>query len=132
MQQNLIRSNIDQVKRNVLIGSENMEELTERLAKRKAPRVVIINSFQYTGLSIQAYRKLKDANKDKLIVFISHAQGKQPVGRTANSVKFDASLKIWVEGFKAISNGRYNPGGEFTIWEEGANKYWGQPTTATK
>ena len=126
MQQNLLRSDIESVKKNILIGSENMEEMALRLSKRKSARFVIVNSFQYTGLSISAYRKLKEANKDKLIIFISHAKGKQPVGRTADSVKFDASLKIWVEGFRAISNGRYNPGGTYTIWSEGANKYWGQ------
>jgi hypothetical protein len=40
---------------------------------------------------------------------------------------YDASLKIWIEGYRAFSKGRYiGPnGGVYTIWEEGAEKYWG-------
>jgi hypothetical protein len=41
-------------------------------------------------------------------------------------VWYNASLKIWIEGFKAYSHGRYiGPTGEFTIWEEGFEKYYG-------
>ena len=40
---------------------------------------------------------------------------------------YDATLKIWVEGFKAFSKGRFiGEKGNYTIWEEGANKYWGE------
>ena len=32
---------------------------------------------------------------------------------------YDATLKIWVEGFKAFSKGRFiGDKGEFTIWDE--------------
>lgn len=125
MQENIKRANIVAVKQNILIGCESMTELDQRLKKRKAPKIVVIDSFQYTNLSFAAFRKFKAEHHDKLIVFVSQAKGKQPLGRTADSVKYDASLKIWVEGYKAISNGRYNPGGVFTIWEQGANQYWG-------
>ena len=38
---------------------------------------------------------------------------------------YDATLKIWVEGFKAFSKGRYiGPKGSLTIWPEGAMRYW--------
>ena len=40
---------------------------------------------------------------------------------------YDATLKIWVEGFKAFSKGRFiGQTGEFTIWDEGAERYWGE------
>lgn len=125
MQSNLRRSDISSVKKNVLIGNENMEELSVRLGKRKSPQFVIIDSFQYARITFPAYIKLKEAHRDKLLIFVSHAEGKHPSGRTAKQVKYDADLKIWIEGFKAISNGRYNPGGEFIIWKEGAEKYHG-------
>lgn len=125
MRDNLLRTGILEVKNKVLIASESMIELDERLSKRKAPKFVIIDSIQYAGINFPFYKKFKEAHHDKLIIFISHASGTKPVSRPAESVKYDADLKIWVEGFKAISNGRYNPGGEFVIWEEGANKYWG-------
>ena len=44
----------------------------------------------------------------------------------AKKVMFDATLKIYVEGFKAFSKGRFiGPTGEYTIWQEGAERYWG-------
>jgi hypothetical protein len=125
MRDNLLRAGIMEVKKRVLIASEGIEELDARLKKRKSPKFVIIDSIQYSGISFPVYRKFKESHPDKLIIFISHANGTKPASRPAESVKYDADLKIWVEGFKAISNGRYNPGGEFTIWEQGANKYWG-------
>lgn len=125
MQHNLKRAEMHAVKRNVLIGKEDMPELSERLKKRRSPDFIIVDSFQYARLTWPSYIKLKEAYPEKLFVFISHAEGKQPAGRTAKQVRYDADLKIWVEGFQAISNGRYNPGGIYTIWEERANAYHG-------
>ncbi len=126
MQQNLIRAGIKEVKRRVLIGMEDMESLSERLTKRRSPDFVVIDSIQYTEMASPVYRKFREKHRNKLLIFISHAEGRQPAGRTAKSIKYDADLKIWVEGFKAISNGRYNPGGEYTVWTAGAKKYYGE------
>lgn len=125
-QNTLNQSDIQAVKNNVIVGSESIEELTIRLRKRKSPHIIIINSIQYTQFTRASWLKFKKEFEHKLIIITSHVKGTVPVGVTANFVKFDADLKIWTEGFRAISNGRYNPGGIFTIWEEGANKYWGQ------
>lgn len=49
-----------------------------------------------------------------------------PAGKAAKSVMYDASLKIWVEGYKAISKGRFiGKTGEYVIWDDGARGYWG-------
>jgi hypothetical protein len=125
MQQLLEQSDLKESKKNVLIGCETMAELDERLSKHKSPRFAIIDSFQYTWLSFEEYFKFKTKHSDKLLIFTSQCEGKQPLGRTAGRVKFDATLKIWVEGFKAISNGRYNQGGEYVIWPDKAREYWG-------
>ena len=46
---------------------------------------------------------------------------------------YDATLKIWVEGFKAFSKGRFiGQTGEFTIWDEGAARYWGEISKTTE
>lgn len=51
------------------------------------------------------------------------------MGRTAVSAMFSASLKIWVEGYRAISKGRYfGEQGYYTVWKERADKYWGVET----
>jgi hypothetical protein len=125
MQKHLERYDISSVKRNVLIGNETTEDMEKRLAKRKSAKVVIVDSVQASRMNIASYHKLIEANPDKLFIFISQAIGKTPKGKTADDIKYYADLKIWVEGYKAISHGRYNPGGEYTIWEERAASYWG-------
>ena len=71
------------------------------------------------------YIAFKERHRNKLIIFISHVEGKKPDGRSAKKVMFDATLKIWVEGFRAFSKGRYiGTKGCYTIWEKGANRYW--------
>lgn len=109
----------------VLLVEEDMQAFEKRLAKRKSPEIAVIDSFQYTQLNYRKYLDIKARFKNKLIIFISHADGKQPSGRSARSVMYDAKLKIWIEGYKAFSKGRYiGNTGEFIIWAEGAEKYW--------
>lgn len=113
-------------RKNFIILDESISGLRKRLKKQRPPRVIVIDSFQYTGLSFQDYMDLYKEHNDKLFIFTSHADGKQPSGRTAKRVMFDASLKIWVEGFRAISKGRYiGNKGYYDIWKEGALAHWG-------
>jgi hypothetical protein len=102
--------------------TDTIEELYLRLKRRNSAEFIVIDSFQYSGLSYESYVKLKEAFPNKLFIFISQADGRRPAGRAAKRVQFDADLKIWVEGFTAKSNGRYigSNGGVFTIWERGA------------
>ncbi|EJX04305.1 hypothetical protein EVA_07586, partial [gut metagenome] len=74
------------------------EELVERLTKPRSADFVVIDSFQYLGMSYRDYLKFKQALPGKLLVFVSHADGRQPSGRAAKAVKYDAMEKIWVEG----------------------------------
>ena len=128
MRQKLVRHGLSKVgSRFHLLNAEPMTELKERLARRKSYNIIVIDSFQYTQMSYRDYIQFKEQNKDKLIVFISHAKGSLPRGSAAEGVMFDATLKIWVEGFKAFSKGRFiGQTGEFTIWDEGAERYWGE------
>ena len=118
MRQKLVRHGLSKVgSRFHLLNAEPMTELKERLARRKSYNIIVIDSFQYTQMSYRDYIQFKEQNKDKLIVFISHAKGSLPRGSAAEGVMYDATLKIWVEGFKAFSKGRFiGQTGEFTIW----------------
>lgn len=107
----------------ILLDKEPMPQLIERLRKHKSPNIIIIDSFQYSGLTARSYKQLTDEFSNKLFVFVSHADGKQPAGRSAKTVHFDANVKIWIEGFKAFPNSRYGGGEPFVIWQEGAVKY---------
>ncbi|MCF0235594.1 MAG: hypothetical protein HUK09_02575 [Bacteroidaceae bacterium] len=109
-----------------LLAGERMDELKVRLLKRRSPNIIVVDSLQYTQMSYRDYIGLKEAFRDKLFIFISHASGKLPSGNAAVKVMYDASLKIWVEGYKAFSKGRFiGSKGVLTVWQEGAERYWG-------
>jgi len=122
-----IDEGLEEVKRRVvLLDKEPIEELTERLSKKRSAKIIFIDSLQYTGLNSERYKKLVSSFPNKLFVFVSHAQGKNPKGTVAESVRYDAFVKIWVEGYRAFAMSRYGGGKPFTIWEKGAREYWGE------
>lgn len=115
----------------VLLDRESEADLRRRLAARRAPRIVIIDSLQYwPRFSLQSYLSLRHACPDTLFIFVAHAKGDQPKGAVAQAVRFDADVKIRVEGYKAFVTTRFeNPdthegGADFIIWPEGARRYW--------
>ena len=125
LQLSLKRHKMDEVKhRLVILDREPMEQLEERLKRRCSPNVVIIDSFQYSGLSWKDYKALKERCPHKLLIFISHAEGLHPAGRTAKRVEYDADVKIMVSCFKAWCKSRFmeKPGEPYVIWDEGAAK----------
>jgi hypothetical protein len=127
MKQALVRHQLDEVRRgSFILLSEDLETLSNRLERRQSPQFVVIDSLQYTGLDYRGYKAFKELHKDKLIIFVSHAEGIQPDGRTAKKVMYDAEMKIYVEGYRATSKGRFvsEVGAYYTVWEEGASKYW--------
>ena len=102
-------------------------ELSEKMSRRKSADIWVIDSFQYSQLSYKEYIRFKERHPDKLVVFVSQADGKKPAGRAAASVMYDSALKVWVEGFRAFSKGRYiGEKGYYTVWEDGARRYWGE------
>ena len=114
--------------RKIQLIKEDIETLIIRLKKRQSPNIIFIDSFQYTDLSWKSYLDLKNLFHTKLFIFNHQMKGNKIRGEVGDQVNFDADLKIWVEGFKAFSKGRYlgkhwEKG--YTIWEEGAEKYWG-------
>ncbi|MGM9774472.1 MAG: hypothetical protein ACI3Y2_04650 [Candidatus Egerieousia sp.] len=113
-----------------ILRKTSIDELFERLAKPRSPQFVAIDSYQYLHLSYRQYLELRSRFRNKLLIFVSHADGKQPEGRAARSVMYDADLKLWVEGYTVFSKGRYiGKTGRGVIWQEGAQKYWGTTTT---
>ena len=82
--------------------------------------------MQYSFLTRRSYFDLKQQLPNKLLIFISHAAGKEPDGDLAKKVRFDADVKIYVEGYKAFVTSRYGGGEPIIIWEKGAADYWGK------
>lgn len=128
MQNAIRREGMMEVNRRfLLIDNENMEQLSLRLKRQKSPDFVVIDSFQYTQMTYKQYITFKEKHKSKLLIFISHAKGVLPYGSAARSVMYDASLKIYVEGFRAFSKGRYiGPVGHYDIVPERAQEYFGE------
>ena len=62
----------------------------------------------------------------KLFIWISHAEGKKPLGTLAAYVEYHADVKIRVEGFKAIIKSRYEGNEDFVINQERAANYWNE------
>lgn len=127
MQKAWRRHNVSDCGRKIQLIKEKYEDLRIRLKKRKSPRFIITDSWQYTGMTFEQYLALKEEFPEKLFIWNSQMDGNKPLGKTAIRIQYDADLKIWVEGFKAFSKGRYL--GQYyadglTIWDEGAMKYW--------
>ena len=110
-------------RRFILLDKEPIAELAERLRKRQSPSIVFIDSLQYTGMSYADYKKLRDEFRNKLFVFVSHAEGREPKGQVGKSIKYDAFVKVYVEGYRAIPQSRYGGGAECIIWEKGVRDF---------
>ena len=126
LQMSLNRHGMEEVNHKLLIlDREPMDRLSERLSRKRSPGIAIIDSFQYSGLSYQGYKDLKERHANKLLIFISHAEGMRPEGRAAKKVEYDADVKIFIQGFRAMCKSRFmeKPGVPFLIWEEGAARY---------
>lgn len=109
-----------------ILRKATLKELDERLSKKRSAEFVAIDSFQYLGISYSQYAEFKQKHPDKMLIFISQCDGNQPAGRAARRVMYDADLKIWVEGHKAFSKGRFiGSTGEAVIWSKRAEDYWG-------
>lgn len=103
-------------------------ELKKRLRRKRSAHIVFIDSLQYTFLDKRGYKALQREFPDKLFIWVSHAEGKRPMGNLAKAILFDSDVKIRVEGFRAFSISRAARGQvtePYTIWEEGAEQYYG-------
>ena len=127
--QSLLRHGMQSVRGFQVLQPEYVDDLIRRLHKKRSPDIVVIDYVQHMMISFRDYIRLKEAFPQKLFIFISQADGKNPSGKAAKAIMYDASLKIWVEGYRAFSKGRYfGPDplhSDYTIWDERARLYWG-------
>lgn len=116
----------------IIYDRETIEQVIERMTKHKSPDVLIIDSLQYfrdnngNGMNYKKYIEFTQELRNKTLIFISHGKGKNPIGRLAESVKFDADCKVFVKGFRAFITSRYGGEQPIDVWEQGAKEYWGE------
>lgn len=103
----------------------NYNELIKKLSKKKSPKFIIIDSLQYFKINYEQYIALKEKFKKKTFIFISHAAGKEPLGKAASDIRYDVGIKVFVKGYIAFPQCRYGGNKPFIIWEQGARNYWG-------
>lgn len=121
MQHAIEQVGMSDAKRNfIFLDKEEMSDLRLRLKKQRSPQAVIIDSLQYTGMTYAEYKTLRMQFPHKIFIFISHAEGANPRGNVAMSVKYDAFVKINVTGFRAYPQSRFGGGTPYTIWARGA------------
>lgn len=118
----ILRTNMNPVKDKFhILNNEPIVDLKDRLRKQRSPDIIFIDSLQYSMLNYNAYVKLKEEFHNKLFIWLSHAEGRNPAGRTANKIKYDANVKTFVDQYVAYPVSRYGGGEPFIIWQEGAN-----------
>lgn len=129
-QQRLARFRMKDVQGHFRIATaDTIEELTERLTRKKSPKFVIIDSFQKAGWGYDETEALIGRFRRKCFIFISQEDKGQPMGKPAKRLKYYAGVKVRVAGYKAYCQGRFIPeaGVYYPVWEEGILKTTNNP-----
>jgi len=126
------RARIDpQTHKNILFDAYiPLEVVREKLRKRKAPKVVIIdNTTRYKDeLTLKALTTLTDEFPAVLFIFLAHEEKGELVTTAAKNVRRWADIIFQVKGLTAFVSGRC-PGGAVTVDEHKAELYWGTEIT---
>jgi KaiC/GvpD/RAD55 family RecA-like ATPase len=110
-----------------LLEPMTFQELDQRLSRPRAAKIVFIDSVQYMFITKREYFDFKNKHKDKLIIWISHAKGREPKGDVADAIRYDSDVKIFVKGYLATAKSRLARGKitePYIIWQEGYNNYY--------
>lgn len=106
-----------------------IDELAAKFQKPKTANIIILDNLVIYQDEIKgdyAIKKLIDMLPNKLIIFVSHEERKEPYPASARMAKKLAKVIINVKGLKAFVVSRFAPqGGEITISEDMAEMYWG-------
>jgi predicted ATP-dependent serine protease len=105
------------------------DELIAKMAKRRAPKIWVIDSIQAARFTAHQCLKIKEqfvrSKNGKIIIFISWADGKYPSGALGKSVEYFANIKVRVENLVAFIKSRYGGNKPYIINEEKAREKWG-------
>ncbi|MFD2874075.1 hypothetical protein ACFS5N_16450 [Mucilaginibacter ximonensis] len=106
---------------------EALEDLKERLKKRKAPRIVIIDNLTCyrAELKPSQVQPLLREFPEVLFIFLAHEERGEPYTALAREVRKLAKIIIRVEGLACHVSGRC-PGGMIMIDESRSLLYHGQ------
>lgn len=108
----------------------SIEDLEERISKRKAPRIVFLdNCTIYSDeLKKRDLLELLARHPEKLFVFVAHEERNLPYTALAKLIKKLAKVIVNVRGLTCMISGRV-PGGVLSIDEQMSRLYWGNSIT---
>jgi predicted ATP-dependent serine protease len=103
---------------------ETMEEISARLKKRNAAKIVIIDNLtMYPDFKSSDAQEFMRLHKNILLIFISHMERKEPSTAAGKYLKKMAKIIVSIEGLKANIESRGGNSGTMLIHEEGAQRY---------
>lgn len=104
-----------------------LDELDEKLSKRKAARIVFFDNLTIYNDEFQrgVFRKFCKKHEEKLLVFIAHEEKGEPYTSTAKIATKLAKAIVRVQGLVAFVGGRV-PGGRLVVEEGRAVLYHGE------
>jgi replication-associated recombination protein RarA len=115
----------------VMLQKESLNDLRDRLSKKRSPDVIIVDSVHYwLRFGVADYMALLNDFRNKLFVFVAHEKNNQPKGSVAQYIMYNSDIKIRTMGYKAFVTTRFQDddngegGADYVIWEQGANDYW--------
>lgn len=125
----MMRVGISEADRNLhFIDYEPLEELRERLAKKKSARIIFIDNITVYNDELKGgeLRKLQRDYPNKLFVFLAHEDdsGGAPATSSGKLCKKFSKIICHIEGLAAQVSGRC-PGGTLVVREEIAKLYHG-------
>jgi len=99
--------------------TDNYEQLCARIAKKRGPKIVVIDSLQYFRIKEAQYDKMRTDYAEITFIITSHAKGDLPKGAVAEAIMYDSDVKIFVKDFVATVRSRFGGNKPFTIWDKG-------------
>ena len=88
-----------------------LSEVKNMLDAHKSPRFIIIDTIQRSGLRYREFVDFMNDYPNKLFIVNSQADRTgNPLKSVAESLWYDADVKIRIEGFKAFINSRFESG----------------------
>lgn len=116
------------VKKNFFTQKFTPEELDAYLQRKQSAKVVIIDSAPYFFEDWEQYKAFKAKwAKNKIIIIVGQAEGTKLNSELQKKINFDAKMKIFVSGFKAVNKGRtFGPTREYIVWQEGYESLYGR------
>lgn len=130
VQKNFERARVTGIAQYEIMDNCSYDDLQYLLSRKKSPKIIIIDSFQYARFTKQQWLTLKDdyvkGKRKKIFIVISQADGRKPRGSVAVDALYDAQIKVFVKGKIAFIKSRYEGEGNYTIHEDGAKAFWGK------